>query len=245
MFNIIPAIDLIDGQCVRLIRGDKTQKTVYSDNPEKIAKQFEDDGAKRIHLVDLDGAFEGKPKNFYVIKSIRDNTSAVLELGGGIRDIPSIEKYLNIGVNKVIIGSKAVETPNFMKYIFREFGDKIIIGVDAKDGKVAVHGWGNISALDAVDFTKKVEEMGGKEVIFTDIKTDGMLTGPNIEALKHISVSTAMKVIASGGVSSIDDIIAIAELQLPNVTEVIVGKSIYEEKVNLKAAFDELKKRNL
>lgn len=240
MFTIIPAIDLMEGKCVRLLCGDKNEKTVYSEYPLEVAHRWELLGAKRIHIVDLDGAFSGKPANFEIIKKIRNNTNAILEVGGGIRTLAAIKRYIDIGIDKVILGTKAVESLDFLKNSLSKYGDKIIVGIDAKDGNVAVEGWDNVSSIDAITFTNQIEELGVKEIIFTDIKTDGTLSGPNLDALIYLAQSTSMDIIASGGVSNNDDIREIANLRFPNIIGVIVGKALYTNNVDLKKAIEEI-----
>lgn len=242
MFTIIPAIDLMDGQCVRLFRGKKDEKIVYYDNPVDAALRWEAEGAKRIHVVDLDGAFGGVPRNFDVIKRIRENTTSTLEVGGGIRNIETIEDYLSIGIDRVIIGSKAVSSPEFVELIVKEFGKQVIVGIDAQDGKVAVEGWVEISQVDATEFAQQIERLGVEEIVFTNIKTDGTLAGPDLGSLKIMADSTTMRIIASGGISCLDDIRSIAGLDLPNVSGVIIGKAIYAGKVDLKTAIDKLQR---
>lgn len=240
-FVIIPAIDLIEGCCVRLLQGRKDRKTIYSKNPAEMAKKFESEGAKRLHVVDLDGAFSGSPQNLKVVEKICSSISIPVELGGGIRDIKTIQEVFNAGVSYAIVGTAAIKNSDFIKEIVREYGNKIIVGIDAKDGKVAIEGWVNVGKMEAVHLAQKMSHLGVKTIIFTDIKTDGMLTGPNINSLTQMADTVPnIDVIASGGISSIDDLKAVKELNRPNIIGAITGKAIYEKKIDLKEAVREL-----
>jgi phosphoribosylformimino-5-aminoimidazole carboxamide ribotide isomerase len=230
--KLYPAIDIKDGQCVRLRQGVYEDKTVYDDKPWKVAKEFEAAGARFIHLVDLDGAREGRSVNDEAVKEIIENVGIPVEIGGGIRTTEDISKKLNLGVSRVIIGTEAVRRPDFVKESILEFGaDKIVVGIDAKDGKVAVSGWEEISRIYAVDLALLMKDMGVKTIIYTDISKDGMLAGPNIEQTKKLADETGLNVIASGGVSSAEDL---RNLEKAGVYGAILGKAIYEHKVDLK-----------
>ncbi|MCR5584633.1 MAG: 1-(5-phosphoribosyl)-5-[(5-phosphoribosylamino)methylideneamino]imidazole-4-carboxamide isomerase [Lachnospiraceae bacterium] len=230
--KLYPAIDIKDGQCVRLRQGSYDDKTVYDDKPWKVAKEFEAAGAKFIHLVDLDGAREGRSVNDEAVREIIENVGIPVEIGGGIRTTEDISNKLNLGVSRVIIGTEAVRRPEFVKESILEFGaEKIVVGIDAKDGKVAVSGWEEISRISAVDLALLMKDMGVKTIIYTDISKDGMLAGPNIEQTKKLAEETGLNVVASGGVSSADDL---RNLDKAGVYGAILGKAIYEHKVDLK-----------
>ena len=231
---VIPAIDLKDGKCVRLLQGRKEDATVYSDDPAATARKWESLGAKLIHIVDLDGAFSGRQKNIESIIAIRKSVRAGLELGGGIRDMDRIEKLIALGINRVILGTVAVERPELVAEASKKFPGNIIVGIDAKDGMVAVKGWVEVSAVAAKELAKKMEQLGAAGIIYTDISRDGMLTGPNIEATREIVEAVKIPVIASGGVSSIDDIKRLMDIK--GLWGAITGKAIYTGKLDLKEA---------
>ena len=230
--KLYPAIDIKDGQCVRLKQGVYDDKTVYADEPWKVAKEFEAAGAKFIHLVDLDGAREGRSVNDEAVRKIIENVSIPVEIGGGIRTTEDIYSKMKLGVSRVIIGTEAVRRPEFVRESVLEFGpQKIVVGIDAKDGKVAVSGWEEISRISAVDLALLMKDMGIENIIYTDISKDGMLSGPNIEQTKKLAEETGLNVVASGGVSSADDLRKLAEA---GIYGAILGKAIYEHKVDLK-----------
>ncbi len=230
--KLYPAIDIKDGQCVRLRQGVYDDKTVYADKPCEVAKEFEEAGARFIHLVDLDGAREGRSVNDEAVKAISDCVSIPVEIGGGIRTTEDISRKLDLGVSRVIIGTEAVRRPEFVKESIRQFGaDKIIVGIDAKDGKVAVSGWEEISKITAVELALLMKDMGVKTIIYTDISKDGMLSGPNIMQTKKLAEATGLEIVASGGVSSVQDL---RELAKAGVDGAILGKAIYEHKIDLK-----------
>ncbi|NQU74622.1 MAG: 1-(5-phosphoribosyl)-5-[(5-phosphoribosylamino)methylideneamino]imidazole-4-carboxamide isomerase [Candidatus Omnitrophica bacterium] len=232
---VIPAIDLKDGKVARLRRGDFKFETIYSDDPIGVAKKWEAAGARRIHLVDLDGAVTGEFKNLPLIEKILKSIKVPVELGGGVRSEEVIESALARGVSYVIIGTRLVDK-KFAERIINKFGSKLIMGVDAKDGKVAVSGWVKTTELDYVDFIKGLQDQGAKTVIFTDIAKDGMLQGPNMDAIKRVLDKTSVDVIASGGVSSIDDLLILKRLEPKGLVGAIVGKALYEKKIDLKEA---------
>lgn len=231
--NIIPAIDLIGGKAVRLIKGDYQQVTVYSDTPVEVAKSFEAQGATFLHVVDLDGAKEGSTANFDTIAQIVQQTSLSVEVGGGIRSMDTIKKYVEIGVDRVIIGTAAVTDPQFLQEAVRTYGDHVTVGVDMKDGMVAIKGWLEVSSLSCFDFCQKMQDLGVKTIICTDISKDGMMSGTNRELYRELSNRFSLNVIASGGVSSMDDIEALAAMDLWGA---IVGKAIYMGAINLSEA---------
>ena len=233
---VIPAIDLKDGKCVRLLQGKKEEVTVYSDDPAEMARHWVELGAKLLHVVDLDGAFTGEQTNFHTIRDIRRSIHIPLQIGGGIRNIRRIEKLINLGVDRTIIGTSAVKNPEIVKEACDAFPGKVLVGIDAKEGKVAVKGWIEITELDAIEFAKEMEGMGAAGIIYTDISRDGMLTGPNIDAIEKMVTSVKIPVIASGGVSKIDDIKNL--MQIDNLWGVITGKALYSGALDLKQAIE-------
>ncbi len=234
--KIIPAIDLKNGRCVRLIQGKEDQETVYGEDPVEAALSFEDQGAEQIHLVDLDGAFRGESKNLEQVERIAQAVKVPLELGGGIRSLDDISRVFDLGVSFVIIGTIAVKNPKILEEAIERFGNQLILGLDAKDGKVAVSGWVEITEFSDEEFAIQWKQFGIDRVIYTDIARDGMLTGPNLSSLRRMAISTGLKVTASGGVSSLDDLKQLAELERDGVDEVIVGKAIYERQLDLREA---------
>ena len=234
--KIIPAIDLKNGRCVRLIQGKEDQETVYGEDPVETALNFEEQGAEQIHLVDLDGAFRGESKNLEQVKRIAQAVKVPLELGGGIRSLDDISRVFDFGVSFVIIGTIAVKNPKILEEAIERFGNQLILGLDAKDGKVAVSGWVEITEFSDEEFAIQWKQFGIDRVIYTDIARDGMLTGPNLSSLRRMAISTGLKVTASGGVSSLNDLKQLAELERDGVDEVIVGKAIYERQLDLREA---------
>ncbi len=226
---LIPAIDLKDGKCVRLRQGRMEDDTVFSDDPVAVAGRWVQDGATRLHLVDLDGAFAGVPRNGAVIHAIREAYPDVeIQVGGGIRDEETVQGYLNAGVDFVIIGTKAVSAPHFVTDVAAEFPNHIIIGLDAKNGKVAIDGWSKLSHHDVIDLATKFEDDGVVAIIYTDISRDGMLGGVNIEATAQLARSIKIPVIASGGIHNLDDIRALGAIAADGVLGAITGRAIYE-----------------
>lgn len=233
--RIYPAIDIKDGQCVRLLRGSFDNVTVYGNDPAEMAKKWQAEGGEFIHVVDLDGALKGHGVNAEAIKKICESVSVPVQTGGGIRTMEDIEAKLACGINRVIIGTKAVSDSEFVRRAVEKYGDKIVIGIDAKDGMVAIEGWEKTSEWKAVDFAKKMEEIGVRTIVYTDIATDGTLQGPNVQAMKEMADSVDVDIIASGGVGSIEHIKAL----LPTGVEgVIVGRALYTESVDLKEAIE-------
>ncbi len=231
--NIIPAIDLIGGKAVRLVKGDYQQVTVYSDTPAEVAKSFEAQGAKFLHVVDLDGAKEGSTANFETIAQIVKQTSLSVEVGGGIRSMDTIKKYVDVGVDRVIIGTAAVTDPEFLEEAVKTYGEHVTVGVDIKDGMVAIKGWLEVSSLSCFDFCQKMQELGVGTIICTDISKDGMMSGTNRELYRELYDRFSLKIIASGGVSSMDDVTALTKL---GIFGAIVGKAIYTGAVDLSQA---------
>ncbi len=235
---IIPAIDLKDGQCVRLKQGNMENVTVFSENPGTMAKHWLDNGARRLHLVDLNGAFAGKPKNELAIRSIVKaiDKKIPIQLGGGVRDLKTIERYLNNGITYVIIGTAAVKTPKFLRDACCAFPGCIMVGLDAKGGKVATDGWSQVTNYDVIDLAKKLEDYGVEAIIYTDIGRDGMLNGVNIEATVELAEVLTIPVIASGGIASLDDVKALCAVEFEGIIGAITGRAIYEGSLNFKEA---------
>lgn len=230
---ILPAIDLKDGKCVRLYQGDYNQSTVFSDYPEEMALKWQQQGAKHLHVVDLDGAKEGEPVNIFSIKKILDTINIPIEVGGGIRTLENIEDLLDMGVERVILGSTAIENPELISEAAREFGEKVIVGIDAKQGKVAVNGWLNVSNMSALELAIEVGDMGISTIIYTDIAKDGTLAGHNVEATAALARQSGLMVIASGGVSSIDDIKALKAHQHDGIGGAVIGRALYTGQLEL------------
>lgn len=237
---IYPAIDIREGKCVRLIQGRAEEQKVYALNPAEIARDFEEKGAKYLHVVDLDGAFAGKPQNKQVIKEIAETVSIPFQVGGGLRDEEDVRDVLSLGASRVIIGTRAVKSPDFVKRLLDVFGpEKIVLGIDAKEGMVAVAGWVETASIKAVQLGIDMHKLGVKTAIVTDIAKDGMLKGPNLDFIKEMAVSTGMEIIASGGVSSLQDIKALKAMEVLGVKGAIIGKALYEGKIDLREALKE------
>ena len=235
---LIPAIDLKGGHCVRLRQGVMEDATVFSENPLQMAQHWYNQGAERLHLVDLDGAFEGRPENESIINKIAEGIgkNIPVQVGGGIRDIPTVERYLDRGVTFVVIGTAAVKNPAFLKEACSAFPNRIIVGLDAKDGKVAVDGWANVTEHSVIDLAKKFQSYGVEEFIYTDIGRDGMMNGANVEATQALAAALEIPVIASGGISSLEDIRKLRELEAEGVKGAITGRAIYEEAFDFEIA---------
>lgn len=233
---VIPAIDLKDGKCVRLEQGLMDRDTVFNDDPGAQARTWQDQGAELLHIVDLDGAFAGEPKNRAAIEAIVRAISIPSQLGGGIRDLATIEAYLTLGIGRVIIGTAAQRNPELVKEACEKFPGRIVVGIDAKDGMVAVQGWAEVTGIKAVDLAKKFEGYGVSAIIYTDISRDGMLQGPNIEATRQLAEAISIPVIASGGLSTLKDIENLVAVESSGVTGVITGKAIYTGAINLAEA---------
>ncbi len=234
---IIPAIDIKNGKCVRLSQGNMDKETVYSDDPVAMADRWVEAGARRLHVVDLDGAVNGTPGNADIIHAIAESHPDVpIQVGGGIRDEDTIQTYLDVGVSYVIIGTRAVTTPHFVSDVCLEFPGHIIVGLDAKNGKLATNGWSKLSHHDATDMAERFEEEGVAAIIFTDIGRDGMLTNVNVEATVNICKNITIPVIASGGISNMDDIKALCEAGEEGIYGAITGRAIYEGKLDFEKA---------
>lgn len=233
---IIPAIDIMNGKCVRLFQGRREQLKVYEDDVIEVARKWEEEGAELIHVVDLDGAFSGRPVNDKLVEDIIDNVNIAVEVGGGIRDEESIERYLEMGAERVVLGTRAIDDPDFLIESSKNYHERIILSIDAKDGRIATHGWERVTDKDAIKFVRIFEEIGIGGVIYTDLTRDGSLVGPNIIAIKEFIKSVELPVIASGGVSGMDDIEELYKLSESGLVGVIIGKALYENKLNLKEA---------
>jgi phosphoribosylformimino-5-aminoimidazole carboxamide ribotide isomerase len=240
-FTIYPAIDMRGGKCVRLIQGDYNQETVYGDSPFDMAKSFAEQGAEWIHMVDLDGAKAGERINDKFVVRAAKELSANIQIGGGIRTEADVAYYLENGVSRVILGSVAVSDPNFTKDMIRKYGKQIAIGIDAKDGKAATHGWLQTSETDAYELGKAVADAGAEVFIVTDIATDGMLSGPNIEGVVRMAEETGRDVIASGGISSLDDLTSLKAVQAHGIIGAIVGKALYTNRFTVKEALEKVR----
>ena len=235
---LIPAIDLKDGKCVRLQQGDMNAVTTFGDDPAAMARRWLDAGARRLHLVDLNGAFAGRPVNEGAVKSILRAVDERIpaQLGGGIRDLDTIERYLDDGISYVVIGTAAVKNPGFMKDACSAFGGHIIVGLDAKDGKVATDGWSKLTGHEVADLAKKFEDYGVEAIIYTDIGRDGMLTGINVDATVKLAQSLSIPVIASGGLAGLPDIEKLCAVEADGISGVICGRSIYTGALDFAAA---------
>ena len=233
---ILPAIDLKEGRCVRLEQGLMDKDTVYNDDPAAQALLWQEQGGEYLHIVDLDGAFAGIPKNKAAIEVIVAAIDIPSELGGGIRDLETVEAYLDLGINRVILGTVAKENPALVKEACRLFPGQIVVGIDAKDGLVAVHGWADVTTKKATEMAKEMADFGVEAIIYTDISRDGMMQGPNIEATRTLAESITIPVIASGGLSTLDDIRQLIEIEAAGVTGVITGKAIYSGAIDLREA---------
>ncbi|MDZ5720795.1 1-(5-phosphoribosyl)-5-[(5-phosphoribosylamino)methylideneamino]imidazole-4-carboxamide isomerase [Bacillus inaquosorum] len=242
-FTLYPAIDMRNGKCVRLVQGDYNKETIYGDSPYDMAALFASEGAEWIHLVDLDGAKEGKRVNDRHVIEIAQKLDLKVEIGGGIRSESDVYEYLSAGVDRVILGSSAVSNPPFVKKMLKQYGEKIAIGLDARNGFVSTEGWLETSTLKATELGKELANEGAEVFIFTDIATDGMLSGPNIESTVELAKETGKSVIASGGVSSVTDLEALARYQADGVSGAIIGKALYTNQFTLSEALERVKRK--
>ncbi len=233
--KLFPAIDLYDGKAVRLYKGDYNQMTVYSENPIEIARDFENCGAECIHVVDLEGAKNGNTPNLHIVKQIAEQTNLFCEIGGGIRNMPTIEAYVKCGVDRVILGTAAVKDPEFLKQAVTRYGNKIAVGVDVKDGYVAIKGWTEKSEYSCFEFCQKMQDLGVRTLICTDISKDGAMNGTNRELYKALSEQFSLNITASGGVSTLDDVKALRDM---NLYGAIIGKAYYIGAIDLKEALE-------
>ncbi len=226
---IIPAIDLKDGKCVRLRQGMMEDETIFSDDPVSMATRWVEQGARRLHLVDLNGAFDGEPRNAHVVHDIAAAYPDLpIQIGGGIRTRETVETYLNAGVQYIIIGTKAITDPTFISELCREFPGHVIVGLDAKDGKVAINGWAEVSEHDVTDVAKSFEQDGVVSIVYTDISRDGMMQGVNVEATRKLAEAVDIPIIASGGITNMDDIDSLCKVSDSGITAAITGRAIYE-----------------
>lgn len=234
---IFPAIDLKDGQCVRLVQGKVENKTVYSSTPAEVARRLQKQGARWLHIVDLDGAFSGKPANLQAIEAIADAVTIPFQVGGGLRTRQDIERLLQTGASRVIIGTRAVDGPDFIKELLDEFGnEKMVLGLDARDGRVAVQGWVETVELTAIELGCQMKELGMRTAVYTDVSRDGLLAGPNLAATREVALHTGLSVIASGGVSTGYHIRALQDMEADGVVGAIIGKALYDGKITLAEA---------
>ena len=234
--EVIPAIDLLDGKCVRLYQGDYERSEIFNDNPVTVARSWAEQGATRLHVVDLDGAKEGKTTNLAAIEAIVATIEIPVQVGGGLRDRTSIVRLLNLGVQRCIVGTVAVEQPELVQELCREFSEQIVVGIDARQGKVATRGWLETSEVLATNLAQRMAIAGAAAIIYTDIHRDGTMSGPNIEALRELASTIEIPVIASGGISSLTDLLTLLSLEPLGVTGAIVGKAIYTGDVKLTEA---------
>jgi len=242
---VIPAIDLKDGKCVRLRQGEMDDATVYDEDPVVAASRWVDAGAERLHLVDLNGAFAGKPMNAAVIEKIANKYPDLdIQVGGGIRDEDTIQAYLNAGVRYTIIGTKAITHSHFVEDVCAEFPSHIIVGLDAKDGKVAIDGWSKLSNHDVIDMAQRFEAMGVEAIIYTDISRDGMMNGVNVDATVKLAQSIRIPVVASGGITNMNDIKALCEVEDEGIMGAITGRAIYEGSLDFEEALKFTKEKN-
>lgn len=236
---IIPAIDLRGGRCVRLTQGQATAETVYSQNPVVVAKKWCDEGAEILHIVNLDAALSNDDeRTLKALERILYEVNIPVQFGGGVRSLDDVRRLDELGATRIVIGTTAIENPVLLSHIIDEFGSTIVVGIDARDGKVALRGWEKISNIEAVDLALKVSEMGVERIVYTDISRDGMLSGINLEATRQIAETSGVKVTASGGVASLDDIYAVKELEQYGVDSLIIGKALYEGVFTLEEALD-------
>ena len=233
---IIPAVDLRNGKCVRLVEGKLEHETIYSDNPAEMALRWQNMGAKWLHVVDLDGAFAGAPRNLEAIGDILSQVNMPVQIGGGIRDLEAVERLLKMGATRVILGSAAILRPEMVTQACQRFGSAVIVGIDGRDGRVAIEGWGMTVDKSTTELALEMKERGIERVVFTDIRRDGTLQGPNLEATGALAQATGLKVVASGGVSTLDDLRAVKKMTSLGVDSVIIGKSLYDGAIDLRDA---------
>lgn len=233
---VIPAIDLRGGHCVRLYQGKLDQEEIYSKDPVFVAKLWQTEGAKRIHIVDLDGAFSGVMRNFALIEKIRQGVNVILQVGGGIRNMKTVQKLVKIGIDRIILGTSLIYNPKLVEQIVNKYKNKVMVTVDVFDGKIAIAGWKEVTAVSVEEILEQIKKLGIEEIIYTDIKKDGTLQGPNIEAIKRICETFRGNVIGCGGISSIDDLRSLKELEVSGLKGIIIGKALYTEKIKLSEA---------
>ena len=237
---IIPAVDIKKGKCVRLLQGRKDSETIFSDNPAEMVQKWEKAGAKLVHVIDLDGAFTKSPQNKESVTKILKTSNVPIQLGGGIRDMATLEMFLEMGVSRVIIGTEAVQNTDFVKSACKSYPNQIVVGIDARKGLVAIEGWVKNTSIDSVELAKRFEDSGVAAIIFTDIHRDGMQTGPNIDQTKRLAEAVSIPVIASGGVATLEDIKNLLPLEEAGVTGIITGKALYSGTLDLREGIDYL-----
>ncbi|MFH0787967.1 MAG: 1-(5-phosphoribosyl)-5-[(5-phosphoribosylamino)methylideneamino]imidazole-4-carboxamide isomerase [Pseudomonadota bacterium] len=242
---LIPAVDIKGGRCVRLREGRADAETVFSEFPQKMAQKWVEQGAERLHIIDLDGAFEKGPRNVSIIKDIVNMTKIPIQLGGGLRDLKTVESYLSLGLAQVILGTVALKEPQLVKEAGRLFPDHIMVSLDARDNRIAVEGWTEISEIDPVDLVKQYQDWGVKAIIFTDIARDGTQQGPSIESTRRLAQATSLPVIAAGGIATLEDILRLAPLESEGLIGIITGRAIYSGSLNLGEAMEWLKKNTV
>lgn len=230
---VIPAIDLLEGKCVRLYQGDFNQTEQVADDPFNQLDRFIEDGAEMIHIVDLDGARDQSKRQYQLIQQLCERSSVPIQIGGGIRSLETVEQLIEAGASRLVIGTAALEDLDFLIQAVKKYPEAIVVGIDAKNEKVATHGWETVSEIDYLEFAQEIEALGVKTIVFTDISKDGTMSGPNLEQLNAINRAVSCKIVASGGISQYDDLKAVAQL---GIKEAIVGKAIYQEKITLKGA---------
>ncbi len=238
---ILPAIDLKGGRCVRLQQGIAEKEKVYSGDPAEVARRWEAQGAQWLHVVDLDGAFAGETRNIDALRAICSAVTIPVQFGGGNRTLDIITRAFDLGVSRVVLGTAALRSPELLRSACSRFGDNIAVGIDARDGKVAIQGWQDVTEINAIAFGKQVAEQGAGLIVYTDIARDGMLSGPNKDALKKMALSVPVPVIASGGISSLSDVAEIAQLAPNRIVGMIIGKALYEGLLSLEHALDTVK----
>ncbi len=235
---ILPAIDLKGGRCVRLEQGKPDKEKAYSDDPSDTARSWVRQGAQWLHVVDLDGAFAGEPRNFAQLKAIREAVDIPIQFGGGNRSLEILSRIFDMGIDRAVLGTAALRTPGFLEEACARFGQKVAVGIDARNGKVAVSGWSDVTDVDATEFGQSVVSAGAATIIYTDIARDGMLSGPNMNALKQMADNVSVPVIASGGISSHSDVAAISRLAPGKIVGMIIGKALYEGTISLRRVID-------
>lgn len=236
---VYPAIDIKDGQCVRLLQGKEEEVTVFAPDPVLVAKKWQKYGAQILHLVDLDGAFQGRPQNIEAVRKITEAVDIPVQFGGGVREIGVLKELFQIGVAQVVLGTVVVEKPNFLKAVVELYGSRLLVGLDTRSGKIAVKGWKKVTDVGLFEVAKQVEELGVSRIVFTDIERDGVMAGPNIEKIHALAQTVKIPLIASGGISSLEHIKALKELEPLGVEGVIVGRALYEKKFTLQQAIKE------
>lgn len=239
--KIYPAVDILDGKCVRLVQGRYDKVTSYAANPTDMAKKWEAEGSQILHIVDLDGATEGRPKNLSALEEIVDSVNIPIQFGGGVRDLPTLEMLLEMGIERVVLGTSLINSPKFVEEACPLYGDRIAAGLDARGGKVAISGWQEKTGVSAVELAKKLDEFKIARIILTDIAVDGTQAGPNLELLREVTTEIMTPIIASGGVSSIEDIIRLKEFAAVGVEGVIIGRALYEKSFTLGQALEAAK----